>query len=74
MVLPLHFQQRVLQVIARLEGKLPLPWEDGELSDEACHKLGPMRGEILAMLSRDPAQRLDMHSFHSSVQSSWRKH
>ena len=55
----------MLQVMQRLRGDLPLPWE-GELSPEVRRCLGTFRGPILELLRRDPAKRIAMRTFHQA--------
>lgn len=54
---------RDMQVIARLLGGQPLPWE-GELSATVQRHLGQFKGPILQLLQRDPPQRIGMRRFH----------
>ena len=53
----------VLQIMQRLRGDLPLPWE-GDVSLEVHRRLGSFRSRILQLLHREPALRMTMRSFH----------
>ena len=53
----------LMQVIARLKGEMPLPWE-GELTAAVVRHLGTFRGPVLQLLHRDPAHRISMRRFH----------
>ena len=55
----------MLQVMQRLRGDLPLPWE-GELSPEVRRCLGTFRGPIMQLLHRDPTKRIAMRTFHQA--------
>ena len=48
-----------LQAIEMLSGKKPLPWEDEDGANYASDmkSMGFMKGAIIKMLSRDPANR-----------------
>lgn len=47
-----------LQVLAQLNGDMPLPWEVGNPSyPTMMDKLGDYKGPLLKALNRDPAQR-----------------
>ena len=52
-----------MQVIARLMGEKPLPWEGGLTAADVRH-LGMFRGPVLRLLHRDPAHRISMRRFH----------
>ena len=52
-----------MQVIARLKGEAPLPWE-GDLSSSVARYLGSFQGPVLRLLHRDPARRSSMRRFH----------
>ena len=57
-----------MQVVARLVGELPLPWE-GELPAGTRAKLGIFKAPVLRLLHRDPAQRATMADFCSVCQT-----
>lgn len=51
-----------LQVMQRLRGDLPLPWE-GELSPDVRRSLGAFQWPILKLLQRGPLERMTMRDF-----------
>lgn len=51
-----------MQVVSQLRGESDLPWE-GERLSKVERKLGKMRGPVLALLNRDPAQRMTAAQF-----------
>lgn len=55
-----------LQVFSALRGDEVLPWE-GEMSEDLKGKLGALREPILAMLHRDPTQRVSMKDAYDSI-------
>ena len=57
------FSTSFLQIMQRLRGDLPLPWE-GDLSLDIRRRLGSFKGLILQLLDRDPVLRITMRSFH----------
>ena len=54
-----------VQVLHRLLGNLPLPWE-GELSADVQRHLGMFKGPVLQLLEREPSRRATMHRFHQA--------
>ena len=52
-----------LQVMQRLRGDLPLPWEV-DLSRDVKRRLGTFQWPILKLLQREPLQRFTMREFH----------
>lgn len=52
-----------VQVLAMLRGEEPLPWE-GPSGEAAVAKLGVLKGPLMALLQREPAQRASMRRFH----------
>eukprot|EP00892_Ulva_mutabilis_P011476 jgi/Ulvmu1/8700/UM047_0040.1 len=59
----LDLMQGEQQVMARLAGELPLPWEDEQASTPITHALGRYRGTVLALVRRDPARRASVAEF-----------
>ena len=53
-----------VQVVARLLGELPLPWEE-ELSSLVVRQLGVFRGPVMQLLQREPSDRISMDRFHA---------
>ena len=51
-----------MQVLARLAGELPLPWEE-QLSPVMAHQLGVFKGPVLQLLEREPSARISMERF-----------
>ena len=58
----------VMQVMDRIEGMhgQQLPWEDACMTATNRRKLGVFRSILMALLSRDPAQRPSMERFCES--------
>lgn len=46
-----------VQVMRRIVGELPLPWEDVQTGAPIARALGRYRGTIMSLLHRDPARR-----------------
>ena len=55
---------RLVQVVARLLGELPLPWEE-ELSPVVARQLGVFKGPVLQLLHREPWARISMQRFNA---------
>ena len=53
-----------VQVVDRLVGELPLPWEK-ELSPLVVRQLGVLRGPVMQLLQREPSERISMDRFHA---------
>ena len=51
--------------MAQLRGDLPLPWE-GEMPARMQHGLGALKGPVLQLLRRDPAERVSVQRFHAA--------
>ena len=51
-------------MVARLQGELPLPWEE-ELSPVVARQLGVFRGPVMQLLHREPSDRISMDRFHA---------
>lgn len=59
-----------VQVMARIVGEQPLPWEAAaEGSQELLRRLGRFQPGILGLLQRDPEQRLTIAAFISRCRS-----
>lgn len=54
-----------MQVMQRLQGDLPLPWE-GDLSSQVKTSLGTFRRLTLALLHRQPCERITMRGFNNA--------
>ena len=52
----------VMQVVARLKGDLPLPWEE-ELSPLVVRQLGVYKAPVMHLLQRHPSDRISMDHF-----------
>lgn len=52
----------VVQVVARLKGDLPLPWEE-ELSPLVVRQLGVYKEPVMLLLQRHPSNRISMDRF-----------
>ena len=55
---------RLVQVVARLLGELPLPWEE-ELSPLVARQLGVFQRPVLRLLHREPWARISMQRFNA---------
>lgn len=52
-----------MQVIRRIAGELPLPWEDLQAGAHIVRALGRYRGTVLSLVNRDPARRSTVTEF-----------
>lgn len=62
-----------MQVLKRLRGDVPLPWEEG-LSAEAHKQLGLLKGPVLGLLQRDTASRGNVKDFHQACMQMFASH
>lgn len=52
-----------MQVVSKIVGDVPLPWEGPDQGRELLKRAGKLRSNVLRLLHRDPAERLTVNAF-----------